>query len=97
MLLALFGYMDIIIIKKWTTDYSGVEHEAPSIISTMVNIFLGGGKVPGREFFKNNVKVHQAILGKLLTLFTLISARSAVCTDHAPDEAYRLIYTTQKA
>ena len=28
MLLALFGYMDIIIIKKWTTDYSGVEHEA---------------------------------------------------------------------
>jgi V-type H+-transporting ATPase subunit a len=54
LLLALFGYMDLIIIKKWVTDYSGVEHEAPSIITTMVNIFLGGGKVPGREFFAGN-------------------------------------------
>lgn len=32
LLLALFGYMDLIIIKKWLTDYSGKEHEAPSVI-----------------------------------------------------------------
>ena len=32
LLLALFGYMDVIIIKKWLTDYSGATHEAPSII-----------------------------------------------------------------
>lgn len=29
----LFGYMDIMIIAKWTTDWSGKEHLAPSIIS----------------------------------------------------------------
>ena len=58
LLLALFGYMDVIIIKKWLTDYSGKEHEAPSIISTMVGIFLNGGKVDGREFFPNNKLIH---------------------------------------
>ena len=31
-LLALFGYMDVLIIVKWLTDFSGKEDKAPSII-----------------------------------------------------------------
>jgi V-type H+-transporting ATPase subunit a len=62
LLLALFGYMDVIIIAKWLTDYSGKEHEAPSIIATMVGIFLNGGEINGREFFPQNKKIHQALL-----------------------------------
>ena len=54
--------MDVIIIAKWLTDYSGKEHEAPSIIATMVGIFLNGGEINGREFFPQNKKIHQALL-----------------------------------
>ena len=32
-LLALFGFMDLLIILKWLTDYSGREHDAPSVIT----------------------------------------------------------------
>ena len=47
LLLALFGYMDSIIIIKWTTDYSGKEHEAPSIIATMISLVLDFGSIKG--------------------------------------------------
>jgi V-type H+-transporting ATPase subunit a len=46
MLLGLFGYMDGIIMKKWTTDWSGREDKAPAIIATMIGMFLGGGEIP---------------------------------------------------
>jgi hypothetical protein len=45
----MFGYMDFLIIQKWLTNYFGYEHEAPSIITTMVSMFLDGGKVDGRQ------------------------------------------------
>jgi V-type H+-transporting ATPase subunit a len=32
-LLALFGFMDLMIILKWLNNYEGKEHEAPSVIS----------------------------------------------------------------
>lgn len=47
LLLLLFGYMDVLIIIKWLTNYSGHEHDAPSIITTMINIPLNGGKIDG--------------------------------------------------
>lgn len=46
MLLALFGYMDILIMAKWKTDWHGREDRSPSIIATMINMFLGGGAIP---------------------------------------------------
>ena len=36
MLLALFGYMDYIIMAKWTIDWAGRESRSPSIIATMI-------------------------------------------------------------
>jgi hypothetical protein len=39
--------MDLLILIKWHTDYTGVESKAPSIITTMVNMFLGGGLPEG--------------------------------------------------
>lgn len=50
LLWVLFGYMDSLIIIKWLTDYSGKEHSAPSIISTMINMALNGGKIDGQPF-----------------------------------------------
>lgn len=43
MMLCLFGYMDIVIMLKWTTDWTGREDRAPPIITTMIGMFLGGG------------------------------------------------------
>lgn len=45
LLFVLFGYMDWMIIAKWTTDFTGRENEAPSIISNMIDMALNGGKV----------------------------------------------------
>ena len=64
MLLSLFGYMDLLIIIKWNTNYLGIEHEAPSIISTVVGMFLSGGKVPGKELFPGQVLVNNLMVGK---------------------------------
>ena len=46
MLMGLFGYMDYIIMAKWTTDFTDREYAAPPIIATMIGMFLGGGEIP---------------------------------------------------
>lgn len=45
-MLSMFGYMDLLIILKWTTDFSGIENQAPSIIQSMIGMFLNGGALP---------------------------------------------------
>ena len=45
--------MDFLIITKWLTNYLSVENEAPSIINTVVDMFLGGGKVSGKPLINN--------------------------------------------
>lgn len=52
-LLCLFGFMDLMIIMKWLTDYTGREYAAPSIITQMINMFLKGGEVTGDPLFKS--------------------------------------------
>ena len=46
LMLAMFGYMDVLIVLKWLTDYRGIEHQAPSIIQVMIGMFLDGGALP---------------------------------------------------
>ena len=43
-LVLLFGYMDFLIVYKWTVDWSGNTANAPSIITTMINLPLKLGK-----------------------------------------------------
>lgn len=64
LLLAVFGYMDLLIIVKWNTNYTGHTDQAPSIIVTIVNFFLNGGEVKGQEFFTANQFVSQVLLCK---------------------------------
>ena len=50
LLLALFGWMDILIISKWLCDFTNVEYTAPSIITIMIDMFLAGGIIePGNS------------------------------------------------
>jgi len=46
LLFSLFGWMDLLIIAKWTTDFTNREYEAPAIISTMIDMFLNGAAIP---------------------------------------------------
>ena len=64
LLLAVFGYMDFLIIVKWFTNYEGHTSQAPSIIVTIVNFFLNGGEIKGQEFFPMNQFVSQILLRK---------------------------------
>lgn len=44
--------MDLLIIVKWLTNWEGKENRAPSVIATMINMALNGGKVePGTDPF----------------------------------------------
>jgi len=48
LMLCLFGYMDLLIFCKWLTDFTGREHEAPAVITTMIDMALNGGAImPG--------------------------------------------------
>lgn len=55
LLLALFGWMDLLIIFKWvrtaniqefTADMNNTVHNSSSIITTMINMFLSAGSNP---------------------------------------------------
>ena len=54
LLLSIFGYMDLLIILKWNTNYIGQTDKAPSIIVTIVSFFLNAGEIKGLPFFTNN-------------------------------------------
>ena len=43
LLWVLFGYMDILIVLKWLTNYEGKEHKAPSVITMMISMGLKRG------------------------------------------------------
>jgi len=42
-MMCMFGYMDMLIVWKWLTDWEGRTMYSPSIISTMIDMFLNGG------------------------------------------------------
>ena len=47
MLMALFGFMDMLIFIKWLTNYEAIEGGVPpSIITSMINMFLNFGELP---------------------------------------------------
>lgn len=52
---SLFGYMDVLIYLKWATYYpENTKKDAPSIISTMMGLFLDKGKVKGIPLWGGN-------------------------------------------
>jgi len=61
------GYMDLLIVIKWTTDYTHKEYLAPSIISTMISAMLNGGTINGTAFIgthAQNATFSNCLVGK---------------------------------
>ena len=44
LLTCMFGYMDWMIVAKWTTNWDGREGDAPSIVNKMIQLFLNFGE-----------------------------------------------------
>lgn len=69
LMLCLFGYMDALIIVKWLMPWEGREGVAPSIISTMINMFLKFGEIPDdSQPLLKNALYQQMISNRLLAL-----------------------------
>ncbi len=66
----LFGYMDVMIIAKWVTDWSDDTSLAPSIITTMVNMILKGGDLDGKPLFGNGDT--QTLVENILTIVAVV-------------------------
>lgn len=48
--MCLFGFMDLLIIVKWQTNYEVMVHaQPPSVISSMISMFLNFGYPEGAE------------------------------------------------
>lgn len=71
LLSSMFGYMDCMIIAKWTTDWSGRESQAPSIINKMIQLFLNFGEhTDEREL---DIFPDQVYLNKVLLLIIVVT------------------------
>jgi len=43
MFMCLFGFMDLMVVTKWLSDYSDDTSKAPAIINAMLNMAMNGG------------------------------------------------------
>lgn len=68
-LLGLFGFMDVLIIVKWLTDWTGREGDAPSIITQMINNIIKGGMVDETALLWNDST--QTFISELLLVICL--------------------------
>jgi V-type H+-transporting ATPase subunit a len=86
LLLALFGWMDLMIIVKWLTPYhsepEGQGQKVPAIITQMVNMFLKGGATDGDPLIgtESTMKVIQTVL--LCNLYFNYSGCLRLCPSH---------------
>ena len=66
----LFGYMDVLILVKWLTDWSGDPSRAPSIVGMMVNMFLKYGALDPNE---DAILGEQELINKVLLLVIFVT------------------------
>ena len=89
MFVAMFGYMDFLIVVKWLTNYTGKTDQAPSIINTMVAMFLGGGEIKGQPFIPANTFVENILARKHSTSYLTIVFHFSDMFDQHPMDAPR--------
>lgn len=76
MMLCLFGWMDLLIIVKWCTDWTPImdagQGNPPSIISTMIAMFLNMGKIADTDSPIIGTRTTQPIISTFLLCIALI-------------------------
>jgi len=79
LLLCLFGFMDVLIIQKWLTDWErvGDTSKAPSIINAMIGMFLKGGESdPTREF---EIIGNQTFMMRFMVFLAMVTPPWMLC------------------
>lgn len=76
------------IICKWLTDFTGQEYTAPSIISTMINMCLNGGRIEyptvgvvGSTDFQQGLSVFLLIVA-LITVPWMLAIKPVLLNKH---------------
>ena len=68
----MFGYLIIMIYYKWNTDYDNNTHNAPSLLSIMINMAIKLGEIDGEPLFESFMGFPQESINKLILLICII-------------------------
>ena len=67
----MFGYLISMIFYKWGTDYDSNTHEAPSLLTIMINMAIKLGEIDGKPLFESFMGFSQESINRL-TLFICV-------------------------
>jgi V-type H+-transporting ATPase subunit a len=72
LLIAMFGFMDLLIVVKWLTNYELIKGaKPPSVITAMITMFLGLGEQSG-PVYESELIPNQPVVMKTLVYVSLI-------------------------
>lgn len=73
LLVATVGYLNFLIVFKWTIDWTGRESQAPSIINMYLDMFLGYKERKTSMFSSIDTEKRIAMVIKLISVLCLLS------------------------
>ena len=62
----MFGYLISMIFYKWGTDYDSNTHEAPSLLTIMINMAIKLGEIDGKPLFESFMGFSQESINRLI-------------------------------
>lgn len=73
LLTVLFGFMDLLIVVKWLTNFEAMENaRPPSVITAMINMCLGFGEQKDARTAETELLPHQPLIMKCCLITALI-------------------------
>ena len=68
----MFGYLISMIFYKWGTDYDSNTHEAPSLLTIMINMAIKLGEIDGKPLFESFMGFSQESINRLILFICVL-------------------------
>ena len=68
----MFGYLISMIFYKWGTDYDSNTHEAPSLLTIMINMAIKLGEIDGKPLFESFMGFSQKSINRLILFICVL-------------------------
>ena len=68
----MFGYLISMIFYKWGTDYDSNTHEAPSLLTIMINLAIKLGEIDGKPLFESFLGFSQESINRLILFICVL-------------------------
>ena len=68
----MFGYLISMIFYKWGTDYGSNTHEAPSLLTIMINMAIKLGEIDGKPLFESFMGFSQESINRLILFICVL-------------------------